>query len=198
MDKFEFQETGVIILAAGNSSRLGSPKQLLTVHNETFLELSIKVAKQSLAKHIMVVLGANRDLIYKKIDLSQIDTVINHSWSDGMTSSIQLGLQHMIDHYHIQRVAIMLCDQPFVTFNILNNLLGIQSEKIGVSRYQDALGVPVSFSKKYFEEIFSLKSKEGAKKIILKHLHNCEILDFELGSIDIDTWQDYEKYIHKL
>ncbi|MCH7411256.1 nucleotidyltransferase family protein [Belliella sp. DSM 111904] len=198
MNDENFKKTAILILAAGNSSRLGRPKQLLKIKGDTLLETSLKVAKKSNASHIAVVLGANQEKIQSQVNFSGVDVIVNKSWPEGMTCSIQAGLNHLIDKYHINLVTIMLCDQPFVYSELLNNLLNIKAKNIGACSYNNTIGVPVSFSERYFKSIMELKSSEGAKKIILQHLHDCEIFNFDQGSIDIDTQDDYEEFIKSL
>ncbi|MFD2201205.1 nucleotidyltransferase family protein [Shivajiella indica] len=187
---------GIILLAAGASNRLGRPKQLLEFEGKSLLEKAIKWAKLSLATHFVVVLGANADEIRKKIDQNGCSIIVNVDWPSGMGSSMKKGLKHLTDLHQVDGVLLMLCDQPYANADVLNALIQTywESEKgIIASRYQNTLGVPALFDKKYFGEMLNLKSSEGAKKIILSHSDDTEAIDFPLGAIDIDTEEDYEK-----
>ena len=115
--------TGVIILAAGSSSRLGQPKQLLEFKGKTLLEIAVEAAQNSQAQSCVLVLGANADLIVEKIDHTKVDRVVNENWEKGMASSMQKGLKYLMENSDPDQVILMLSDQPFVNKEILNLLI---------------------------------------------------------------------------
>jgi molybdenum cofactor cytidylyltransferase len=105
----------VIILAAGRSARLGSPKQLLSYRGKTLLQHSIDTALESMASQILVVLGSKKDSIKKEIEQTQIFILENSSWESGMASSISCGITNLqIIAPESEAVILMVCDQPFV------------------------------------------------------------------------------------
>lgn len=190
---------GIIILAAGSSSRLGQAKQLLKFKEKTLLEISLHAAHGSMADQMVLVLGANLNQIQQEINLAPYEVVINNDWNSGMASSIQTGLRHLLHQQKFDAVILMISDQPFIEPNTINSLINkyLNSKKgIITSTYQDTFGVPVLFDQKYFNELLELKSKEGAKKIIYKHLDDIEKVDFPKGAVDIDTPEDYAKLIN--
>jgi molybdenum cofactor cytidylyltransferase len=196
MKKIEANKIGAIVMAAGSSSRLGQPKQLLIFQGETLLERAIAATEGVDFAEYVLVLGGNADQIQSTIDLSNSKVLINHNWSSGMASSMQLGLNYLIENHQIDAVVILLCDQPFTHKEILNSLIARYKEtKKGIisSKYGETLGVPALFDKKYFGEMLELISSEGAKKIIFSHREDMDSVDFPLGAIDIDTQEDYEK-----
>ncbi len=200
MTDLEYPKTGILILAAGNSSRLGKAKQLLSFQGENLLQRAIKAAEKSISNHAVVVLGAYENEIKSIIDFSSSELVVNYNWGEGMSSSMKIGLSNLIKSKNIDQVVIMLSDQPFVNEILLNSMITTQFEsKKGIicCAYDDTLGVPVLFTRKYFEELFSLKIKEGAKKVIYNHLEDCEIIPFDKGAIDIDTQEDYDQLLGK-
>lgn len=92
----------------------------------------------------------------------------------------------------------MLCDQPFVSPELLNSLINKQAESgklLVACAYNDTTGVPVLFHRTFFNELLSLKGLEGAKKILKDHINEIATVPFEQGSIDIDTLMDYEKLL---
>jgi molybdenum cofactor cytidylyltransferase len=186
----------VIILAAGQSSRLGEPKQLLKYKNKTLLQHAIDTAKQTLIETIIVVLGSNADTILKEIETSAIHVVKNDNWQSGMASAIRCGIQasQTLDAT-IDAAILMVCDQPFVTSDLLNNLIEKQKETgkpIIASQYGDASGVPAFFHQRLFAELMDLKGDTGAKKIMMQHSDLLVTVSFPKGSIDIDTIDDYD------
>ncbi|SNS48816.1 molybdenum cofactor cytidylyltransferase [Belliella buryatensis] len=188
-------KTGVILLAAGNSERLGRPKQLLKFEGKTLLERSISSILKSKIDELVIVLGGNADEIQSQVDLSSFSLLINHDYELGMASSMKLGLSYLIDNYAIDQVLIILCDQPFVNEKLINQFFAVKEKGIVACTYGNTIGVPALFDSKYFEELLSLENNEGAKKIILKHLHDCDLIKFDLGSIDIDTEEDYQNLL---
>ncbi|AFL85328.1 putative MobA-like protein [Belliella baltica DSM 15883] len=200
MTNSNYPQTGIIILAAGNSSRLGQAKQLLDFKGEKLLQIAIDIAEDSLSDVNLVVLGAYKEQIKNEIDFQSCEIVTNENWSKGLSSSMKVGLSAMIENYAVDQILIMLSDQPFVTKELLNLMIKTQLESrkgIVACRYGDTLGVPVLYTKKYFEELMQLKEKEGAKKVIFNHLEDCEIIVFERGKIDIDTQEDYDQLLGK-
>lgn len=184
-----------IILAAGKSSRLGSPKQLLHYNGKNLLQISIDAALESFAEKVIVVLGAEKEQIEQNLDESKIYLIHNTNWESGMASSIHSALENLKNILPDADGAIfMVCDQPFVNAELLNKLIDkhIESEKkIIASSYEDTLGTPSLFHKSLFEELSELKGDVGAKSLIKKYKDDTESVAFELGSIDIDTRENY-------
>lgn len=185
-----------IILAAGQSSRLGKPKQLLKYQNKTLLQHAMDTTKQSTVQSVIVVLGSNADLISNDIDPSGIHLVINNDWQSGMASAICCGIQSLrrLDS-NVDAVILMVCDQPFVSPDLLDNLIEKQQETgklIIASQYDDTIGTPALFYKELFMELLALEGDSGAKKIIMQHSNLLATISFPKGSIDIDTIDDYK------
>lgn len=190
--------TGLIILAAGESSRMGFPKQTLLYKGKTLLEIAIEAGLKSICRQVTVVLGANAETIEKGIKLYDVNIIYNPHWAEGLASSITAGIKNLQKTNGIDSVVIVLCDQPFVTAATINSLLYKQQEtgkKIIASAYQDVLGVPVMFTKTLFTELLLLHGSEGAKKVLNSHPNDIATIPFEKGGIDIDTVADYEDLI---
>lgn len=187
--------TGLIILAAGESSRLGFPKQMLLYKGKTLLELAIEAGLKSKCRPVSVVLGANSTVIEDGIKQFDVNIIHNTNWAKGIASSIIAGITNLQKNEETDSVVIMLCDQPFVTGATINSLLYKQQEtgkKIVASTYKDTVGVPVMFNKSFFGELLLLHGHEGAKKILSNHPNHIVTIPFEKGGIDIDTLVDYE------
>jgi len=187
--------TGIVILAAGSSSRLGRPKQNLVYEDQTFLQRNIKIALATGCHPVIVVLGANSDVILPTIESLPVEIAYNTDWSEGMSSSIRAGIAHLqTNHAKISSIILMLCDQPFVTTELLLQLITVSSAKsITACAYDRAVGPPVFFDSYYFPELLLLKGNEGAKQLMIKHEVNITTVPFVLGSIDIDTKEDFER-----
>ena len=185
----------VIVLAAGSSSRMGRPKQLLTYNGKSLLEFTVDTAINSVADPVIVVLGANTNLVKQVIAHKGIHIAENKDWSEGMASSIRCGIEMLMHVAPSSQAAIlMVCDQPFVSSVLLNNLVSKQKERgspIVTSKYKNVIGPPTLFHKTIFSELLRLKGDTGAKKVVEKHINEVETISFDEGIIDIDTEADY-------
>ena len=192
-------KTGIIILAAGSSSRLGRPKQLLDYKGKTLLQTVINEALETSCRPIIAVLGANAKKIVSRHHNDQVNFVINESWENGMASSIVAGLSIMIkNNSEIESIIIAVADQAFIKMSNFNNLIEKQREtgkNIIASTYAETIGTPALFKKDYFEALLSLTGAEGAKKILKQYPQDVETVAFEHGEIDIDTETDYNNLI---
>lgn len=188
-------KSAILILAAGSSSRMGTPKQLLPYKKTTLLGYSIEQAKHIGPKHVFCVLGANAEMIEKSIEKYQIETIYNPDFKHGLSSSIVIGvniLQHNFD-----TILIMLADQPNVDANYLNKIIKTSKEnpsKIIASNYQGKIGVPAIFPKKYFKNLLFLEGDKGAKELL--NNHQSEVIKMKPFNLtDIDTKEDYQNLI---
>lgn len=188
---------GIIILAAGASTRLGRPKQLLKFQNNSLISNSVKSAINSKSKKTLVVLGSNSELIKKEIEDFPIEILENKNWKEGMSSSIKCGLNYFIkEKAETNAVVIMLCDQPLIDNNHLNFLIDKFSETekpIVATQYENSVGVPALFSNNFFDELLTIKGDKGAKQLIQNNLNKTEIIKVPEAELDIDTIEDYEK-----
>ncbi|MEO6522816.1 MAG: nucleotidyltransferase family protein [Mucilaginibacter sp.] len=187
--------TGIIILAAGNSSRLGKPKQNLVYQGKTLLQHAVSAALHSGCQPVIVVLGAIMETILPQADKARITILHNPGWQQGMSASIRLGIAELQKTEGIENAVIMLCDQPFVGAALIQNILQKYNQcnkGIIASAYNNTLGVPVLFNKKYFAALLELTGDEGAKKLLTDYRDDIEPVNFEQGAIDIDTMEDYQ------
>jgi molybdenum cofactor cytidylyltransferase len=187
---------GIVILAAGPSSRLGEPKQLLQYGSQNLLQNAINAAVMSNARPVIVVLGANADEISKEIDRSNTHAIINTEWEEGMAASVRYGLNELLFiSPSTEAVIFMVCDQPHVSSELLNELIKEQKQTgkpIIACNYREATGPPALFHKSLFNELMKLKGDVGARKIIQKHSDDVATIQFPEGKIDIDTKEDYD------
>ena len=176
-------KTAVIILAAGESSRLGKPKQLLPFRGRTFLAHAIVTA--SAVGPVFVVLGARIDEIRPVVTDATI--VENSEWAEGMGSSIRAGVAAL--PAEVTGAILMTCDQPLITAEFLKRLAS--SGPLAAAEYNNTIGVPAYFSREFFGELLDLKEKAGAKSVLLAHSEKVMPLPCPEAARDIDTLEDY-------
>ena len=188
----------IIVLAAGSSSRLGRSKQLIEIDGEALLVRSVKSALASGADPVVVVLGADEQAHRKAIQHLSAQIIYNAAWTNGMGSSLKVGLNHLLlNTPDLEAVVIMVCDQPLLHADHLQKLIARHNERRSIvvaSQYADTLGVPVLFDKALFQKLLQLDDEHGAKKIIQQFNEDVDAIDFPEGSIDLDTPKDYEKF----
>ena len=192
---------GIVLLAAGDSSRLGEPKQLLVHEGESLLQHSLNVATAVQAGPVILVLGAEAAIIRESTDSLSANVVINGDWQEGMASSIRCGIAALqtIDPA-AEGVILMVCDQPFVRPALLQELISTQQttrKLIVASRYAETFGPPVFFHQTLFPELLQLRGDVGARSVIRKHFPDVETIDFAKGTVDVDTKSDYQKLTGK-
>ncbi len=190
-------DVGIILLAAGSSSRMGTSKQLLDVHGTPLLTHSAGIAVQSGIGEVVVVLGANEREHRKTLRRLPVEIVVNQLWQRGMGGSLKAGLNHLLAMKpSIQSVLVMVCDQPLLTSDHLKKLYLKHQESnspITASRYSEVNGVPAIFAKSLFPSLAALADDHGAKKIIDQLSDQAASVEFTGGEIDLDTPEDYKK-----
>jgi molybdenum cofactor cytidylyltransferase len=191
----ENKNIAVIILAAGSSARLGRPKQLLELGGNTLLQKSI-IAALNVSKNVIVVLGANEQLIRPTISGFPIEIVLNENFAAGMSSSIRTGMS-VLENINCEAVLLMLCDQPFVDALLLERMISVFEKSelpIVAAEYEGKVGVPAIFDISFFQTLKILEGQKGAKVLIINNLEKVERVVFEKGKIDIDTEEDWARF----
>ena len=193
---YTVEKCGIIVLAAGMSSRLGCPKQLIAYNGKSLLRHVVDTALQTILRPVIVVLGAYNKAVEKEMEGLKVELIQNEGWEEGMASSLRCGLdavQRM--NPETDGIIFMVCDQPHVNKSLLDSLLSVQ-HKTGLpgvaSSYDNNLGTPALFHKFFFAELMELKGDTGARKLIKHHVDLVTTVAFPKGIIDIDTKTDYE------
>ncbi|XGV96632.1 MAG: NTP transferase domain-containing protein [Leptolyngbya sp. BL-A-14] len=188
---------GLILLAAGASTRMGSPKQLLPYRGRSLLRYMAEVALASNCDPIVVVLGANSDRIRPTIADFPLHIIENNQWSEGMGGSIRTGVEQITRiNQQLDAMMVMLCDQPFVTASSLHQLIEayqLHRSQVVASAYANILGVPALFSRALFPDLLSLTADVGAKVLIQQYRDQVYAVPFPEGMIDLDTPEDYQQ-----
>jgi len=187
----------IILLAAGSSSRMGQPKQLLPWGDKTLIEFQVEKLLQ-LQNPVIVVLGSGAEKISPLLQKYAVQVVINSDWEKGMGTSVAAGMKQI---QSAKAALFALVDQPFVTVNHLRNMIDAfqpEKEKIVVSRSQNGwLGVPALFDPVYFEELKNLKGAQGAKTVIKKYTKKLVLVNAGDQLEDMDTPEKYQEMLQK-
>lgn len=189
----------ILLLAAGTSSRMGTPKQLLPIAESTLIELAIKTALEARVAAIYCVLGANIDKIRSKIEDYSIEIIENNEWQNGLGKSIAVGTAAILNKEpQTEGIFILLADQPWVDGVYLEMMISSFEDRpdaIIASDYGGFYGVPAIFPKEYFNQIKELDGDYGAKELL--NLHKLPIVAVKSPEKldDIDTPADYEQFL---
>jgi CTP:molybdopterin cytidylyltransferase MocA len=192
---------GLLLLAAGESSRMGMPKQLLVHQHEPLIRHVIEELLV-LELPLAVVLGARSAMIKAVISDFPIEIVVNDKWKAGMGSSLKAGLHCLEEKYpDLEGVLCCVVDQPFLTHKLLNeylkvlNTLADKRDGLIAARYQNkTVGVPALLGANYIKEIYKEDDHIGARKLLRQYADRVLTIDFPLGDFDLDNQQDWMKF----
>lgn len=189
----------LILLAAGESERMGTPKQLLTYNGSSLIRRAATEAVESNCDPVIVVLGANSDRISVEINDLAVHIAYNVNWQKGMSASIATGINTLlVMKVNFDAVIVALGDQPFVTGQVYNLLIEryYQNQVTAVaSSYSNTVGVPALFDRSLLSELLDLNHKGGAKQLLKRYSDRSLNLDLPEAAIDIDTPADYQKLL---
>ena len=186
----------VIVLAAGKSSRMKMPKQLVKIGNNFLLEFVLSKAKAINKNHVYCVLGANDARIRREISSPNVHFIYNATFNEGLSSSIVTGISKIELQPDYKAVLILLGDQPAIEKEYLNAMIALFSEdnsKIIAANYGGKLGVPAIFPQSYFSKLKNMSGDFGAKEILHKN-SDVITLNKQTNFIDIDTEKDLQDF----
>jgi molybdenum cofactor cytidylyltransferase len=183
-----------VVLAAGGSIRFGKPKQLAIFQGEPLVRRIVTAAKDAGCAPVVVVAGAVP--ITPVLAGLPVSIVEHPNWSNGLGSSIAVGVMHATRITpDLDAVILLSCDQPFVNAATLRELIQLHLEKgkaIVASAYAETLGIPALFDRSCFGDLLQLTGDSGAKGIILARQNDITPFDFPAAAVDIDTAADYQ------
>lgn len=187
-----------IVLAAGASSRLGQPKQLLLHGGETLLERALRLASEAGATPVIAVLGAHYDRIRAAVRFGKLNKaipVLNSGWEQGIATSIHAGLRALEESApQASGVLILGCDQPRLTAVHLRGLLEAFDAQAApamvASAYAGIVGTPAVFPRAVFAELGALRGSQGARALLVQPTCTLIALPFPGGEVDIDWTED--------
>ena len=192
---------GAVILAAGGSTRLGQPKQLIQFRGEPLVQRVVRAAQEGGCSPALVVTGESHESVIAAVVASRPLIVRNENWSRGIGSSIRLGVEELYQHA-IDAIILLICDQPAVDTGVVCALIAEHKRSscpIVASRYAHTLGIPALFHRSVFDELRRLPEEDGAKALVQENLSRVAQVDFANGAFDLDTredllaWQEHQE-----
>ncbi len=199
-DEAPIEETWVrvaaMVLAAGESRRFGSPKQLLPWGETTLLEHVVNVALKSTVEKTIVVLGHRAEQFSGLLQGRPLQVVINEEWRGGLSTSVKAGLRAL--PANCDACLFLLADQPNVTSQLVDSVLRRYRRTLApivAPVHRGRRGNPVLFSRRLFPELLETEGDQGGRELILRHRDQMELV--EVGEedifLDIDTIDDYRR-----
>lgn len=185
-----------MILAAGESKRMGKPKLLLPYGEKTIIETIVETIVSSNVENTLVILGSDREKIEEKIKNSPVKIVYNRDFRSGMLSSVQCGLKALPQE--TRAVLVVLGDQPKISADVINKLIDAYKsigKGIVLPVYKKERGHPVLIDVKYGEEVENLSPEVGLRGTVYNHPEDILEVEVETPSIfqDIDDESDYKR-----
>ncbi|HEV2351111.1 MAG TPA: nucleotidyltransferase family protein [Terriglobia bacterium] len=177
-----------LILAAGESSRMGSDKALLAYRGSTFLEQVIETLRSAGLERVTVVLGHHATEIQRAVKIAGTEVLVNQDYHLGQTSSLQTGLR-ALNQPEVQAVVLCLVDHPAVSENVIKSLVATfrrSRAPVVIPTYQGQRGHPVLIARPLFAELLALNPTEGANSVVRKYHKATEFVEVKDDGIVID------------
>ena len=190
-------KTGIIILAAGNSSRLGRPKQLLQFRGKTLISHVVAEAVVADLQPVVVVTGAYHAEISDALRGLAVTLVYNPHWEIGMASGIAAGMMKTLYLAPgLQAVVVAVSDQPYISAELFRSLVqqqAVSGKGIIACTYAETRGTPVLFAARYFNGLAALRGEAGARQLLKQYPDEVAAVPFLQGEVDIDTEEDFRQ-----
>ncbi len=188
---------GAVILAAGSSSRMGTPKQLLEIEGRPLIVRAVEAALASPAWPVVVVLGAHAEKIRPALARLPVLIVENPAWSEGMAASIRTGITTLGQFSRTLDGALLaLCDQPAFSKDVIAQLAAAQTRSgrsIVAARYSGRNGAPALFLRDHFSTLAGLTGEEGARALLNGDPTAVAPVDLPELAVDLDTPEDFTR-----
>jgi molybdenum cofactor cytidylyltransferase len=185
------RRVGILVLAAGGSSRLGRPKQLLPYDGGTLVGHAVRVALASDPAELVIVIGAEADSVRTALSGMPGTLVFNSNWQEGIGSSIRIGITAF--SAEIECAVVVLADQPKISAEHLRRLSDAISENspVAASTYAGVIGAPCAFARSEFAKLQELRGDAGARSLLRNEKSSTTTIPFEEAMVDVDTMEDY-------
>jgi molybdenum cofactor cytidylyltransferase len=183
------------VLAAGGSSRLGRPKQLLLLEGEPLVRRAARAALEAGFAPVVVVVGARAAEVRVALEGLPVEVVENAGWEEGLSSSVRLGVERL-GTVGVRAAALLGCDQPHLTAGHLARLEEARLASgalVSASEYAGARGAPAVFDAALFPELAALGGDRGARPVIARDPSRVVGVPFPGGEVDVDHPADWER-----
>ncbi len=189
---------GAIVLAAGASSRLGQPKQLLPVDGQPLLSRTLDVVRNTSLEPRILVLGGYADDVLNQVNVEDFDVVLNPDFSEGQATSLTAGISALPES--VDAAVVVLGDQPLVEPWLLDQLVAAYDPREHVAvrpRYADGPGNPVLLGRALFDELMALEGDVGARNVLKRYSDRIAEVDHTSRNAprDVDTVTDYQEFL---
>jgi molybdenum cofactor cytidylyltransferase len=186
-----------IILAAGGSSRMGRPKQLLHYRGRSLLRHTVDAALAAGCRPAMVVLGAAAESVRQELRGLKVEVVHNEEWPEGIGESIACGIASLRSHGgRVRAVLFLTCDQPMISKQVISRLIEAfdgSPGRIVASEYGGTVGVPALFEREHFKRLGRMSGDRGAQELLLSESARLIRVPWPEGAKDVNTPADYEQ-----
>jgi molybdenum cofactor cytidylyltransferase len=183
-----------VLLAAGASTRLGQPKQLVLLNGESLLRRTARLALEAGCSPVFVVLGFQPQQMRPELETLPVQITVNPQWQEGMGSSLRCGMTALCEaRPQPQAVLVLVCDQPRLSLNHLQELLARHkavATLITASVYATRTGVPAIFSASLYPELLATAGEQGARNLIRAHAAEVQGIPWPEGELDLDLPED--------
>lgn len=190
-----------LLLAAGASSRLNTPKQLVRFRGEALLRHAARIALRSRCTDVIVVTGAFGERCAAEIADLPVTVRHNPRWADGLSHSIRAGMAVIAERILLPDfVVLLVCDQPHLETALIDQLVETHvatGRGIVASHYAGTLGVPALFAADYYPALATLEGDCGARQLFQRFSDDCASVPFPRGDVDIDTPADLQFVSHQ-
>ena len=183
------RRVGAIVLAAGGSSRFGSPKQLHSFAGEPLVRRAALAALDAGASPVLVVLGAHADLVAPALDGLEVSIVMNADWAQGLATSLAAGMRALLADPSCDGALVMLTDQPLGDAAALARLLAAfdASHRLVASASGGALGAPAVFGREHADDLLTLEGDAGAGRWLRARGDEVTCVPLAAAALDVDT-----------
>jgi molybdenum cofactor cytidylyltransferase len=189
-----------ILLAAGLSSRMGEPKQLLPFGESTIVETVVDSMLGAKFNEVIVVVGHCGAQVRAQLGTRPVRIVFNSDYREGMLTSAQTGIRTLQGN---EAFALMLVDQPFITSDLIDQVVSAYTQTnkgIALPSYNYKRGHPVIFHQRYAREILALDAESGGVRTLFKKYGDdiyYVTVDTDRVLRDIDYREDYERALRE-
>lgn len=190
--------TAAVVLAAGGSTRMGSPKPLLQYRGRSLLHRAVDAATRGGCAPVIVVLGAAAHALRPELAGLPVEVAVNEHWEEGLGSSIRIGIEMLVARRTDVDAALLLpSDLPHLSASVVRQMLAAALDgghaPIVACEYAGTTGVPALFHRRWFDELCALRGDRGAKLVLLAHPDALVRVPWPEGALDVDEPSDHER-----